>query len=437
MIVGVVVARFGAAIFAGYHPALEYLEKQNAPKWRTSDVAQGDIVSVVNSTGTIKPVLQVTIGSFVSGPIVEKPRDAEGNLILGKDGQPWRMANFNQEVVKGELLAKIDPRIYKANYDRDLAILLTRQADVKRVEALLQQAINDENRADRLRAEDANFIAQAEMDKFHFTRMSLKAQLDLQKASVDQAQAQLDLSLANLKYTDILAPVDGIIINRKIDPGQTLAAQFQTPELFVLAPEMREKMHVHASVDEADIGYILEAKKKSLPVSFTVDAYTDLFAGVIEEVRLSSTTTQNVVTYPVIVAAPNPELKLLPGMTASISFEVDRREEVVKIPNSALRFFPQLQHVREEDRPLLEGKQVEKADDEQITDSALAANERVAARKKRNRRHVWIQAGAKLKAVEVETGISDSYFTELVSGELKPGDKLVIGIQANAANFGG
>jgi HlyD family secretion protein len=436
LIVGVVVALFAGAIAAGYSPALEYWQKQNAPKWRTSEVSQGDIVSVVNSTGTIKPVLQVAIGSFVSGPIIE-PKDEHGNPLLDRNGKPWQIAAFNQEVKKGDLLAKVDPRIYQASYDRDLAILQTRQADVERVDALLQQAINDERRADELRKEDPNFIAQAEIDKFHFTRLSLKAQLDLQKASVAQARAQLDLSLANLKYTDIRAPVDGIIINRKIDPGQTLAAQFQTPELFVLAPEMREKMHVHASVDEADIGYILEAKKRALPVTFTVDAYSDLFEGVIEEVRLSSTTTQNVVTYPVIVAAPNPELKLLPGMTASISFEVERRDDVVKVPNSALRFFPQVQHVRPEDKPLLEGKQDVNNEEEQVTESSLAASERAAARKKRNRRHVWVQEGIKLKAVEVETGISDSYFTELVSGDLKPGAKLVIGLQANTAGFGG
>src|SRR5215207_3437945 len=126
LIVGIIVALFAAAAAAAYKPAMDYWQKQNVPKWRTAEVTEGTIVSVVNSTGTIKPVLQVAIGSFVSGPIVEKPRDAEGNLILGRDGQPWRMANFNQEVVKGELLAKVDPRIYKANYDRDLGTLLTR-----------------------------------------------------------------------------------------------------------------------------------------------------------------------------------------------------------------------------------------------------------------------------------------------------------------------
>jgi HlyD family secretion protein len=435
LILAVVLSLLAGAAVAGYKPALDYWQQRNTPKWRTADVAEGRIISVVNSTGTIKPVLQVAIGSFVSGPIIE-PKDADGNLVLDRHGQPWKIADFNQEVKKGDLLAKIDPRIYQANYDRDYATLLTRDADVKRVEALLQQAINDEQRAEALRQQDESFISQAEIDKFHFARLSLAAQLELQKASVIQAKAQLDLSEANLNYTSIVAPVDGMIINRKIDPGQTLAAQFQTPELFVLAPDMRKKMHVHASVDEADIGLILEAKQKTLPVSFTVDAYPDLFSGRIEEIRLSSTTTQNVVTYPVVVAASNPDLKLLPGMTASISFEVDRRENVIKIPNSALRFFPQPQQVRKEDRPLLEGKAQEEPQDPQQSELALSAHERAEARRKQTRRHVWVQEGPKLRAIAVQTGLSDSQHTELLAGDLKRGDHLVIGIQAPTAAWG-
>ena len=204
--------------------------------------------------------------------------------------------------------------------------------------------------------------------------------------------------------------------------------------MFILAPDMRKEMYVHASVDEADIGLITAAKQKSLPVTFTVDAYPDdLFPGKIEEIRLSSTTTQNVVTYPVVVGAPNPELKLLPGMTASISFEVERRADVVKIPNSALRFFPLPQQVREADKPLLEGKWDERNSQEQTSEAGLSAKDRAESRKKRNRRHVWVQDGTKLRAVEIQTGLSDSQFTELVKGELKRGDKLVIGIQPAAA----
>jgi HlyD family secretion protein len=400
----------GAGV-AGYQPAAEYWQERSAPKWRTATVTEGSIVYVINSTGTIKPVLQVAVGSFVSGPI-EKI-----------------YCEFNQEVKLGFLMAKVDPRLYQAAVDSAKAQLSTRQADVERVQAQLQQAINDEKRAMDLRAEDPTFIAQAEIDKFKFGRMALEAQVKLAKAAEDQARYQLDQAETNLEYTDILAPVDGIVIDRKIDPGQTIVAQFQTPELFIVAPDMRVKMHVHASVDEADIGLITSAQKQGLSVTFTVDAYPDdLFSGTIEEIRLSSTTTQNVVTYPVIVAAPNPDLKLLPGMTASLSFEVDRAEQITKIPNAALRFFPKTEHVREEDKKLLEGRDDE--DDDQVTESSLSASERASARQTRSRRHVWVQDGLKLRAVEVQVGLSDSKFTELVSGEIAPGDKLVIGIQA-------
>jgi HlyD family secretion protein len=193
---------------------------------------------------------------------------------------------------------------------------------------------------------------------------------------------------------------------------------------------MREKMHVHASVDEADIGMIQTAHQEKLPVTFTVDAYQDLFTGIVEEIRLSSTTTQNVVTYPVVVAAANPDLKLLPGMTANISFEVDRRQNVLKIPNSALRFFPLPQHVRSEDKPLLEGQAKEtEADPGDVQETGLSAEERAEARRTRKMRHVWVVDGFKLRAVEVVVGLSESRFTELVSGDLKVGDKLVTGIE--------
>lgn len=419
IVLAVIVAVLAGAGVAAYQPAMKYFEARNVPKWRTAEVADGDIVSVVNSTGTLKPVLQVAIGSFVSGPILEL------------------YVEFNQEVKKGDMMARIDPIIYEASVARDRATLATRVAEVERVKAVLQQGINDEKRAYALQAEDETFIAQAELDKVRFSRMSLEAQLDVAKTSIDQAQAQLNLSLANLGYTEIKSPVDGIVINRKIDPGQTLAAQFQTPELFIVAPDMRKKMHVHASVDEADIGLIHAAKLKGLPVSFTVDAYPDdLFNGTIDEIRLSSTTTQNVVTYPVVVAAPNPDLKLLPGMTASISFEVDRRQGITKIPNSALRFFPQVRYVRTEDKKLVEGKSDDDKKDEPQQGS-LSAQERAEARRKRTLRHVWVQEGAKLRAIEVQTGLSDSQFTEMVAGSLKVSDKLVIGIQPPGNGWGG
>ncbi len=408
-------AILGGVGYASYRPAMDYWAKRNLPIWRTVKVEQGSIIAVVNSTGSVKPKLQVSVGSFVSGPIQEL------------------YCEFNQEVKKGDLLAKIDPLIYDAAVARDRAALASRDADVFRVKALLQQAINDEKRALGLKAEDESFIAQAEMDKVKFNRMSQEAQLKVSLTAVDQAKATLDNSLANLDYTKIRSPVDGIVINRKIDPGQTLAAQFQTPELFIIAPDMRNEMHIHASVDEADIGLIKTAQEKKYPATFTVDAYPEmLFEGSIHEIRLSSTTTQNVVTYPVLVSAPNPDLKLLPGMTASISFQVDHRENVVKIPNSALRFYPLAKHVRPADLLILEGNVQStnsEADEANKVENSLSAIERAQMRKERNRRHVWVVDGDFLRAVEVVTGLSDSQHTEMISGSLKKGDALVTGIQ--------
>jgi HlyD family secretion protein len=410
-----------------YQPVSHYWEMRSMPKWRLAEMTEGDVVAVRNATGTIKPVLQVTVGAFVSGPIDATYQlvDMEGNKLVDKDGRPLNLAEFNQEVKAGQVLAKIEPRIYAATK-------AMRQAEVTRAEALRDQAYKDLKRAEDLHKENSQFISQAEIDKVNFNHESLQAQ-------VEMANAQLELAEANVKYTDIVAPVDGIIINRKIEPGQTLAAQFQTPELFVIAPDMRKKMHVHASVDEADMGLIKMAQQKRLPVTFTVDSYPDkLFTGIIEEIRLSSTTTQNVVTYPVVVAAENPDLDLLPGMTANISFEVDRRMGVLKIPNSALRFFPMPQHVRKEDKKLLEGKIDEQKPPEtgELQETGLSAEERSEARRKRNIRHVWVVDGFKLRAVEVVTGLSEGRYTELVSGNLKLGDKLVTGIET-PQNWGG
>ncbi|TVS15319.1 MAG: efflux RND transporter periplasmic adaptor subunit [Planctomycetaceae bacterium] len=410
----IVLLVIGGIAAAAYRPAVDYWRHRNRPQWRTDQVVRGDLIAVVNATGQIQPVLSVQVGAFVSGPIVELP------------------AEFNQEVKENDLLARIDPAIYSAIVQQESAILQVRQAEVQRVEALLQQARNDEQRGEALRARNIDFLSDTERDQLQFNRMSLEAQLLVAKASVQQAEASLQNAQANLDYTYIRSPVDGIVIDRKIDPGQTLASQFQTPELFIVAPQMREKMHVHALIDEADIGLIREAQLRGLKVEFTVDAYMDdLFPGVIEEIRYSSTTIQNVVTYPVIVAAANPELKLLPGMTANLSFVVDQREDVLKIPNAALRFFPEPQHVRESDRGLLDGTGVVDRAERASSEQQISADQRAVARRRRTQRHVWVEDGEFLQAVAVETGLSDNRYTEIVSGELTEDQSLVTGLQRN------
>ncbi|NND96416.1 MAG: efflux RND transporter periplasmic adaptor subunit [Pirellulaceae bacterium] len=407
----IVLSVIGAAGAAAYQPARAYWEKRNRVEWETAKVTTGDITRYVNSMGTIKPVLSVSVGSFVSGPIVELNVD------------------FNDEIKEGDILARVDPRLFKANVDRDEAVLATREADLQRVEAQLQQSLNNYQRGKRLRDKNKDFLSDREMDVLTYEVKSLQAQRRLSKASILQARASLETSRANLKYCEITAPVDGVVIDRKIDPGQTLAAQFQTPELFIVAPDLRKKVHVFASVDEADIGLIQKAKDEDRPVTFTVDAHPEeVFEGQIEQIRVSSVSTQNVVTYPVVIAAANAQLKLLPGMTATISFEVDSTIDVPKIPNTALRFFPSdVKLVREEDKGLVDGTAWKKDKKEEDDNKQLSAAEKAKAKKDRNKRHVWIVDGEKLKAIEVRTGLSENSFTEMLSGDLKEGDQVVKG----------
>jgi len=395
-----------------YKPVVNYWAERNKPVYRTASAAHRTVTYVVNSTGEVKPVLSVAIGSFVSGPIDELHVD------------------FNDRVTKGQLLAKIDPRIYDAAVARDRAVLLTREADVIGVTAQLQQAINNENRSMALQDESADYISQSEIDQVHFARMALEAQLEVAKAGVAQANATLKNSEANLAYTQIESPVDGIVIDRKIDPGQTLAAQFQTPELFVIAPDMEKTMHIFASVDEADIGLIRRAQNAGQTVEFTVDAYPDdLFEGKIEQIRFSSTEAQNVVTYPVIVSAPNPDLKLLPGMTATISFTIECKTDVLCVPNTALRYYPaDKSRVREEDRKLLDGT---KEDDDDAVENSSAA-QKVEAGMERSTRHVWIESDDGLKAIEVTTGIYDNEYTEIIAGEIEDEQALVTGLKTKS-----
>jgi HlyD family secretion protein len=404
-----VLAVLSGAIAVAYQPVMRYLEARNRIEWRTQAVEEGTIVQSVNSTGKVEPIKRVSVGATVSGPIYELKVD------------------FNSKVTKGQLMALIDPRLYKSAVERDQAILRTREAEVARASAMLQQAQNDERRGGELSQGKDAFISQAELDQFKFQRMMREAELQISQTNVEQARAQLDNSEANLTYTEILAPCDGIVIDKKIDVGQTLAAQFQTPEMFVVAPEMDQRMHIYASVDEADIGWIRRAKESGQTVRFTVDAYPDeLFdQGKILDVRLSSKEEQNVITYPVIVETPNTDMKLLPGMTANLSFQINKREGIKKIPNAALRFYPPRERVHPDDRKILEGFDEQKQMAE--IPKMMSADEKAESSQAISNRHVWVQDGNFLRARAVTIGISDNRFTELISGELENGLLLVVG----------
>ncbi|MDA1229984.1 MAG: efflux RND transporter periplasmic adaptor subunit [Planctomycetota bacterium] len=431
----------------GYFGGIEgqkWLAERNKPRFRKAIVEQGDLRITVNATGQLEPTLSVKISSFVSGPVLKLHVD------------------HNDDVKAGQILAKIDPRIYIASVERDEAALGSRVGDVARVQAELQRARNDEKRSVALKAENEDFISQAELDQFCFARMSLEAQLIIADSSVKQAQANLDNSKANLNYTEITSPVDGTVIDKIIEEGGTLAAQFQAPELFVIAPRMREEMLIRASIDEADIGLIRDAKDSNQPVYFSVDAYPEkVFSGAtIRQIRLSSTTTQNVVTYPVIVSTTNPDLKLLPGMTANLTFQIKELKDILKVPNSALRYFPDKTLVREEDLNLLELNLTPEQSEDRATSSETPPVDDIAvATIASSKRIVWIQetradrpetvdgksSGAssssapgidpakiltgKLRGIRIEIGDSDYQFTQVLKGDIKAGDELIAGVK--------
>jgi HlyD family secretion protein len=358
----------------------------------------------VRAIGTVEPVLAVQVGSFVSGPIASLHAD------------------FNDKVKKDDLLAKIDARIYEAEFASNKATLATANAEVKRVNSLLQQAKNEEQRGLALRDDNPDFISDSEMDQLKYTRESLEAQLVLASATVDQATAKKNTSEANLKYTEILSPVDGVVIDRRVEPGQTVVASFTTPILFVVVPDLSGEMHILAKVDEADIGLVREAQESSRPVRFTVDAYPEEFHGTVKQIRSRPALVETIVTFPVVVSTQNPDLKLLPGMTANLKFQTEVRDDVLRVPNAAISFFPPIAHVRGADLKLLEANRI----------SSLAAptepSETGESEARPGGRFVWIDAGGYLKSVEVTVGISDEHFSEIVAGNLKPGDKVVVGI---------
>jgi HlyD family secretion protein len=393
-------------LFAASIPLKAWWQKRSEVRFLTGTVSKGRVETVVNSTGTVKPVLSVSVGAFTSGPIKEIYVD------------------FNSVVKKGDLIALIDPKLAEAAVKRDEAALEAQRADLLRVEAMLKRSANDEARARRLQEVKKDFLSETDMDNYYFTRLQNEALVALGKASIIQAQATLENSKANLAYTKITSPVDGVVIERKVDPGQTVAASFQTPELFIIAPEMDKHMYIYASVDEADIGQIRLAQEKNKAVKFTVDAYTgDLFDGKIYQIRKNSTTTQNVVTYPVIIEAPNPDMKLLPGMTANISFQIESKENVLRVPIAAFRYMPTIFQVRPEDRHLVTIGTPAPTNAQPKTSAADKAEQA----RNRQRRHVWVQDGLFLRAVPVTLGLMDNQFAEIVSGELTDGQQIVIG----------
>lgn len=350
-------------------------EDAPAPKYETSKVDKGAIVAKVTATGTLSALVTVQVGSQVSGRIKEL------------------FVDFNSEVKKDQTIAKIDPQIFEAALSQARANHLAARANLKRTEV---QAIEAERQFERAKTlGERNLIARAEVDTAEANRDSARAQVDAQRGAVAQSEAGLKQAEVNLAYTTIVSPINGTVISRSVDVGQTVAASLQAPVLFIIAEDLR-KMQVNTAVAEADVGR-LEA---GMEASFVVDAFpNERFRGTVRQIRNAATTTQNVVTYDAVIDVDNPELKLRPGMTANVTFIYAKVDEALRVPNAALRYRPPETGARAQATPIAKGKSI-----------------------------YVLEAGAQ-KRVEIETGVSDGSMTEVKSG-LEEGALVITGAAA-------
>ena len=321
-------------------------------------------------------------------------------LEFGADPHdPAKLIDYGSMVEKGTVLARIDPTSYEATFDQAEATLERSEADLLQLEAKYEQAQEDWKRAQSLRPKKA--IADTDYDAAVASYKAAKANVAVGKATIRQNKASLRVAKTNLGYTTITSPVRGVIIDRRVNIGQTVVASLNAPSLFLIAKDLR-RMQVWASVNEADIGHI----RVDMPVRFTVDAYSgQTFHGKVTQIRMNATMTQNVVTYTVVVTTDNSSGKLLPYLTANVQFEMDARSGVLLVPNAALRWKPQ-------------ASQIEPA----ATKTAISAESTNGA----DRGCLWVEAdGGLVRPLDVVVGVSDATVTEVRGGGVKEGTPVI------------
>jgi HlyD family secretion protein len=392
----------------------------NSTTFRTIPVKRGDLLATISATGTLEPEEVVDVGAQVAGKIVSFGTDKNGKTV-----------DYGSVVEAGTVLARIDDSLYTADVNSAKALLAQNQAGVKYAEANLEQlkakyyqAQRDWARAKKLGPSDA--LSQADYDAAQSAYETAKANVDVGKAAILQAknavrqtEAQLGRAQQNLDYCTIQSPVKGVIIDRRVNIGQTVVSSLSAPSLFLIAKDLTH-IQVWVSVNEADIGHIHPGQ----PVTFTVDAYpSEVFKGEVGKVRLNATMTQNVVTYTVEVNTDNSSGKLLPYLTANVKFIVSDRHQVLLVPNAALRWTPQPQQIVSEFREtgLKAGK----------GGKAPGAGEKPAP----TRNAVWVPEGNQVRPVYVIRELTDGSFSEVSSPELKEGTLVVVGeVEKTAGN---
>jgi HlyD family secretion protein len=365
-------------------------EAQDEPAFRFAEVEQGDIEMTVSSTGALSAVTTVAVGTQVSGQVSELYVD------------------FNDLVKKGQLLARIDPTLARQAVADAQATVESRRADL----ALAQR----EYERNRQLVRDG-LVAESAFDES-------QSRLAVNRATVKSAQVALDRARQNLAYTDILAPIDGVVVERNVDRGQTVAASLQAPQLFLIANDLSQ-MQILASVDESDIGMIEQGQS----AKFTVQALPrETFTGTVKQVRLQSTTQDNVVSYTVVLAVANPQGKLLPGMTANVDFLTKSAQNVLMVPNAALRFTPSDEALAE-----ARGRRQPAGANAGTGGQGGAQGTRAGAGRTRGQRpadigRVWyLDSNGKLAMARVKTGISNGTMTQISGPELKPGMQVITG----------
>jgi HlyD family secretion protein len=351
-------------------------------RYTIAAASQGAVTRAVTATGTVNPELTIIIGSYVSGVISELYCD------------------YNTEVKKGQVCAKIDPRPYQTLVNQAKANLSIGKAQLLKDQASLGYAKLTYER--NLKLIETHAVSQDAVDNAKSVYDQAEAQIAFDQATIEQRQAEFDSAQVNLDYTDIVSPVDGTVVSRNVTVGQTVAASFQTPTLFLIASDLK-KMEVDTNVSESDIGGL----KEGSPATFTVDAFPKrTFQGKVSQVRQSPQTVQNVVTFDVVVSVDNSDLDLKPGMTAATRIIVDQRSDVMRAPSQALRFTPG------------------------GTAAGAAASGAVPGSPQAQ---VWVLRGGSPTAVPVDIGLDDESFVEIVGGNLKPGDQVIVAEQRQAA----
>jgi HlyD family secretion protein len=370
---------------------MAYLRGSRKPpevKWTTAKAEKGRLVARVTATGTVSALVTVQVGAQVSGRIAKLNVD------------------FNSPVKKGEVIARIDPQLFDAAVEQSKANFLAAQGALLKARAQAVDAERQFKRSQELR--EKNLVAQADLDTAQANMEAAKAQVGANEGQLEQAKASLHQAQINLDYTTIAAPVSGTVISRNVDVGQTVAAAFAAPTLFTIAEDLK-KMQVDTSVAEADVGKL----RPQMVATFTVDAYpNERFKGIVRQIRNAPTTVQNVVTYDAVIDVENSDLKLKPGMTANVTFVYAEKDDVLKVPNSAMRFRPS---------PDVLAKLGMKSE----TRTPPSKRDRPP-----DERTVWALRDGKPEMLPIKVGVTDGTVTEVVDGGLKPGEAVITDAQA-------